>query len=100
MTTWISRRMLNSTLTLALLGGTAAWVWPFVQASRRMEQFCESLRVGEDWAAVQARARALGYEWQGPPHTVLVDPLSFGRRSCAVQFGPQGLTAAHYGTPP
>jgi hypothetical protein len=63
-----------------------------------MEHFCSELPLGSTPAQVQALAQPHGYELGTPAgaQAQLVDPLSFGRRQCGLDFGPAGLTAARF----
>jgi hypothetical protein len=83
-------------LAIVLLAGTLVSFYPFYAATREMRKFCAALPVGASYAQVQARAAEAGYAITPlvDGHATIEDPPSYGRRSCEIDFGPQGLVAA------
>jgi len=98
MNAWSKRRVIQPGLALVLIAGTVLWVWPFAQATREMEHFCEQLPRGADLDRLRTLAQASGYELTTPPDvpTRVVDPRSFGRRQCLLDFDAQGLVRARF----
>jgi len=63
-----------------------------------MQGFCSSLAAGTSFAQVQTQADQHGYRVSSliDGRTFVHDPSSFGRFTCDVQFGPDGLVSAAY----
>lgn len=85
-------------LGLLLLVGLGWVVWPFIAGPRQMQNFCSSLQPGTSFAQVQAQAAQHGYRVSSlvEGRAFVHDPKSFGRFTCDVQFGPDGLVSAAY----
>lgn len=78
----------------------AGWVaWQFLAGPGQMQSFCRSLDAGLPVAQVQAQAKRQGYRMSPliDDHGFLYDSSSFGRVTCVVQFGPDGLQSSAYG---
>ena len=93
-------RWIRSSVTLALLAGTAAAFAPYYLASRQMQRFCDGLNRGATAQQIAALAQPLGYELGAADgsRAVLADPLAYGRRQCELHFGPAGLVSSRYST--
>ena len=93
-------RWISSSVTLALVAGTAVAFAPYYLASRQMQRFCEGLDRGATPQQIAALAQPLGYELGtlNGPRVLLDDPLAYGRRQCELHFGPSGLVSSRYGT--
>lgn len=83
---------------LLLLAGLGWVVWPFIVGPGRMQGFCSSLAVGTSLAQLQAKAEQHGYRVSTPIEGRLFvhEPGSFGRFTCDVQFGSDGLVSSVY----
>jgi hypothetical protein len=73
---------------------------PAILATKELKKYCGELAVGTSAAAVKLQAESRGYRlWQMVDgRTMIDDPGSFGRPSCNVRFGPQGLEAVEFST--
>ncbi len=83
---------------LLLLAGLGWVAWPFIVGPGRKQGFCSSLTVGTSLAQLQAQAEQEGYRVSAPieGRRFVHEPRSFGRFTCTVQFGPDGLESAVY----
>jgi hypothetical protein len=90
---WSLRKVVNSSLGLALLLGAVASFAPFYFAAKQMKDFCATLAVGSSLAAVQAQSAQQGYDVLAfPDGRIRVhDPASYGRRNCNLSFDAAGL---------
>lgn len=92
------RHWIYAAIGIALLLGNFYAFWPFVEAGREMDRFCDALPAGATLAQVRALAAGQGYQVDADPggRVVIEDPRSMGRRSCTLQFGtpPQAAPAA------
>jgi hypothetical protein len=92
------RRWIYAAIGIALLLGNIYAFWPFVEAGREMDRFCDALPAGAALDQVRALAAGQGYEVSVEPggRVLIEDPRSMGRRSCTLQFGapPQAAPAA------
>lgn len=81
-----------------LLAGIGWIVWPFIVGPGQMQSFCGSLAVGTSVAQVQAQAAQLGYRVSSPVEgrAFVHESRSFGRFTCNLQFGPDGLVSSVY----
>lgn len=85
-------------LLLLVLAGLGWVVWPFMASPGQMQGFCGSLAVGASVAQVQAQAAQQGYRVSAlvEGRAFVHEPRSFGRFTCDVQFGPNGLVSSDY----
>jgi len=81
-----------------LLAGIGWIVWPFIVGPGQMQSFCGSLAVGTSVAQVQAQAAQHGYRVSSPVEgrAFVHESRSFGRFTCDLQFGPDGLVSSAY----
>ena len=63
-----------------------------------MERFCETLAVGSSPAQVRSQAEERGYRVSSllEGRAIVHEPRSFGRFTCNLQFGPDGLVSSGY----
>ena len=89
LTAMTRRHLVYAAIGLLLLLGNLYAFWPFVEAEREMDGFCNRLPVGATIDQVRTLAAAQGYEVTTEPggRVVVEDPRSMGRRTCALQFG-------------
>lgn len=76
-------------LTVALV-----WVvWSFIAGTDQIQNFCNSLSVGEPVAQIQLLSAQHGYRVTPliDGQLFIYDTGSFGRYTCNVQFGSDGL---------
>ena len=92
------RQRLGIVLGLLLLVGLGWLFWPFVAGTGQMRSFCGSLAAGSSLTQVQALAAQHGYRVSPliEGHAFVHDPRSFGRFTCDVQFGPDGLVSSSF----
>lgn len=92
------RKRIGVVLGLLLLAGLGWVVWPFIVGPGQMQGFCNSLAVSSSVTQVQAQAAQQGYRVSAliDGRAFVHDPRSFGRFTCDVQFGPNGLVSAVY----
>jgi hypothetical protein len=78
-----------------MLAGIGVAYLPFFLATRQVQTFCKELPAGASFEVVRARAEAVGYEVSPIEGGLarLEDPQSYGRRTCNLRFGAQGLIA-------
>jgi predicted enzyme related to lactoylglutathione lyase len=90
------RMPMNISMLVLFLGGIGVAFWPFVAETRRMEAFCGGLPAGTSHAEIVKLAAAQDYEVSllKDGRAEVDDPSSGGRRTCDLQFGPQGLVSA------
>jgi hypothetical protein len=92
----VSRKANIVSLTVVLLGGVlVAWA-PFYFATREMRRWCAALPLGLSYADAQARVAEQGYVISPlvDGEAVVEDPPSYGRRSCELHFGAEGLLSS------
>jgi len=93
------RKRIRIILGLLLLAGLG-WmvVWPFIVGPGQMQGFCSSLALGTSVAQVQAQAAQHGYRVSSliEGRAFVHEPRSFGRFTCDLQFGPDGLVSSVY----
>lgn len=92
------RKRIGVVLGLLLLAGLGWIVWPFMAGPGQMQSFCSSLAVGTSVAQVQAQAAQHGYRVSSliEGRAFVHEPRSFGRFTCNLQFGPNGLVSSAY----
>lgn len=92
------RKRIGVVLGLLLLAGLGWVVWPFMAGPGQMQSFCSSLAVGTSVAQVQAQAAQHGYRVSSliEGRAFVHEPRSFGRFTCDVQFGSNGLVSSVY----
>lgn len=80
---------------LAVLGW---FFWPFVAGPGQMQSFCSSLTVGSSLAQVQTQAAQHGYRVSSliEGRAFVHDSASFGRFTCNLEFGSDGLVSSVY----
>ena len=92
------RRKRIVVLGLLLLAGLGWIVWPFIVGPGQMQNFCSSLTAGSSVAQIQTQAAQHGYRVSSPieGRAFVHEPRSFGRFTCDVQFGSNGLVSSAY----
>lgn len=92
------RRKRIVVLGLVLLMGLAWVVWPFFTGADHMKRFCSALTTGTSVVQVQAQAKLQGYRVSPlvDGRAFVHDPRAFGRFTCDLQFGSDGLVSAVY----
>lgn len=92
------RKRIGVVLGLLLLTGLGWVIWPFMASPGQMQSFCSSLAVGTSVAQVQAQAAQHGYRISSlvEGRAFVHEPRSFGRFTCDVQFGADGLVSSVY----
>ena len=92
------RNRIGVVLGMMLLAGLGWVVWPFIVGPGQMQSFCSALAVGTSVAQVQAQAAQHGYRVSSliEGRAFVHEPRSFGRFTCDVQFGPNGLVSSVY----
>jgi predicted enzyme related to lactoylglutathione lyase len=90
------RMPMHGTMFFMFLGGVIFAFYPFYLETRRMEAFCSGLPAGTSHAEIVKLALAQDYEVSPlkDNRAEVDDPPSGGRRTCDLQFGPQGLVSA------
>lgn len=98
MTISFRRKRISVVLGLLLLAGLGWVVWPFIASPGQMQSFCSSLAVGTSVAQVQAQAAQQGYRVSSlaEGRAFVHEPRSFGRFTCDLRFGPNGLVSSVY----
>jgi len=92
------RKRIGVALGLLLLAGIGWIVWPFIASPGQMQNFCNSVVVGSSVAQVQAQAAQHGYRVSSliEGRAFVHEPRSFGRFTCDLQFGTNGLVSSVY----
>lgn len=92
------RKNIGVVLGLLLLAGLGWVVWPFIASPSQMESFCNSLAMGTSIEQVKAQAAQHGYRVSSliEGRAFVHESRSFGRFTCNVQFGPDGLVSSVY----
>ena len=92
------RKRIYVVLGLLLLAGLGGIVWPFIVGPGQMQNFCSSLAVGTSVTQVQAQAAQHGYRVSSliEGRAFVHEPRSFGRFTCDLQFGSNGLLSSVY----
>jgi hypothetical protein len=92
------RKRIGVVLGLLLLAGPGWVVWRFIASPGQMERFCNSLVVGTSSEQVKAQAAQHGYRVSSlmEGRAFVHEPRSFGRFTCNLEFGPDGLVSSIY----
>ena len=92
------RKRIGVVLVLLLMAGIGWIVWPFIASPSQIERFCNSLAVGISIEQVQAQAAQHGYRVSSliEGRAFVHEPSSFGRFTCNLQFGSNGLMSSVY----
>lgn len=93
-----TRKRIGVVLGVLLLAGIGWVVWPFIVGPGQMQSFCGSLTSGSSVAQIQAQAAQQGYRVSSPVEgrAFVHESRSFGRFTCDLQFGPDGLVSSVY----
>jgi hypothetical protein len=83
---------------VVLIAGLGWFFWPFVAGPGQMESFCSSLEAGTSIAQVKAQAAQHGYRVSSlvEDRAFVHDSGSFGRFTCHLEFGSDGLVSSVY----
>ena len=92
------QKRIGVVLGLLLMAGIGWIVWPFIASPSQIERFCNSLAVGTSVAQVQAQAAQHGYRVSSliDGRALVHDSRSFGRFTCDLRFGSDGLVSSVY----
>lgn len=92
------RKRIGVVVGLLLLAGIGWIVWPFIVGPGQMQDFCSSLAVGTSVEQVQVQAAQQGYRVSSPieGRAFVHESRSFGRFTCNLQFGSDGLVSSVY----
>jgi hypothetical protein len=92
------RRRLGVLLGVMLLAGLSWFFWPFVSGPGQMQTFCSSLEAGTSFAQVKEEAAQHGYRVSSliEGRAFVHDSGSFGRFTCNLEFGSEGLVSSVY----
>jgi hypothetical protein len=92
------RRRIGVLLGVLLLVGLGWFFWPFVSGPGQMQTFCSSLAAGTSVAQVQDQAAQHGYRVSSlvGGRAFVHDSGSFGRFTCSLEFGSEGLVSSIY----
>jgi hypothetical protein len=92
------QKRIGVVLGLLLMAGIGWIVWPFIVSPSQIERFCNSLAVGTSIEQVQVQAAQHGYRVSSliESRAYVHEPSSFGRFTCNLQFGPNGLMSSAY----
>lgn len=93
-----TRKRIGAVLGLLLLAGIGWVVWPFIVGPGQMQDFCSSLTAGSSVAQIRAQAAQHGYRVSSPVEgrAFVHESRSFGRFTCDLKFGSDGLESAAY----
>lgn len=83
---------------LLLLAGLGWVLGPFMASPRQIQSFCSSLATGTSVAEIQAQAAQHGYRVSSviENRAFVHESRSFGRFTCELRFGPDGLVSSVY----
>lgn len=92
------RKRIGVVLGLLLTVGIGWIVWPFIASPSQMERFCNSLVVGTSIEQVQVQAAQHGYRVSSlmEGRAFVHESRTFGRFTCNLQFGSDGLVSSVY----
>ncbi|MGB9080661.1 MAG: hypothetical protein WCD00_05130 [Desulfuromonadaceae bacterium] len=92
------RKRIGVALGVLLLAVLGWFFWPFVAGPGQMQSFCSSLAVGTSLAQVQTQATQHGYRVSSliEGRAFVHDSASFGRFTCNLEFGSDGLVSSVY----
>ena len=81
-----------------LMAGLGWFFWPFVAGPGQMEGFCSSLEAGASITRVQEQAAQQGYRVSSliEGRAFVHDSGSFGRFTCNLEVGSDGLVSSAY----
>lgn len=81
-----------------LVTALGAVVWPFITGPGQMQDFCASLSAGTSPVDIREQATQRGYRMSALHEggAFVYDSAAFGRFTCRLSFGPQGLESAAY----
>jgi len=98
MMTTSRRKRIGVVVGLLLLAGIGWIVWPFIASPGQMQSFCSSLAAGTSITQVEAQAAQHDYRISSliEGRAFVHEPRSFGRFTCDLQFGPDGLVSSAY----
>jgi hypothetical protein len=94
----LRRKRIVVVFGVTLIAGLVWLFWPFVAGPGKMESFCSSLAVGTSLAQVQTQAAQHGYRVTSliDGRAFVHDSASFGRFTCKLDFGSDGLVSSVY----
>jgi hypothetical protein len=92
------RKRIGVVFGVLLLAGLGWLFWPFVSGPGQMESFCSSLAPGTSITQVQDQAAQHGYRISSliEGRAFVHDSGSFGRFTCNLEFGSDGLVSSIY----
>lgn len=92
------RKRIGVVLGLLLVAGLGWVVWPFITSPDQMQKFCSSLAANTSVTKIQAQAVQHGYRVSSliEGRAFVHEPRSFGRVTCDLQFGSNGLVTSVY----
>ena len=92
------RKRIGVVLGVFLLAGLGWFFWPFAAGPGQMQSFCSSLEEGTSVAQVQSQAAQRGYRVSSliEDRAFVHDTGSFGRFTCNLEFGSEGLVSSAY----
>ena len=98
MTISFRRKRISAVLGLLLLAGLGWVVWPFIVGPDQVQSFCSSLTAGSSVAQIQTQAAQHGYRVSSliEGRAFVHESRSFGRFTCNLQFGSDGLVSSVY----
>lgn len=92
------RKYLALIFGAALATALGAVLWPFITGPGEMQEYCASLGAGTSPVAIREQATQRGYRMSAlrEGSAFVYDSAAFGRFTCSLNFGPQGLVSAAY----
>lgn len=92
------RKTLALIFGAVLVTGLGAVLWPFFTGPGEMQEFCASLGTGTSPVTIREQATQRGYRMSALRESgaFVYDSAAFGRFTCSLNFGPQGLVSAVY----
>jgi hypothetical protein len=92
------RKRIGVALGVLLLAVLGWFFWPFIAGPGQMQSFCSSLPVGSSLTQVQAQAAQHSYRISSliEGRAFVHDSASFGRFTCNLEFGSDGLVSSVY----
>lgn len=94
----VRRKTLALIFGALLVSALGAVLWPFITGPGEMQEFCTALRTGTSPADIRQQATQRGYRMSAlrEGSAFVYDSAAFGRFTCSLSFGPQGLVSAVY----